>query len=138
MRRLFCLLLLAFAAPALAQRGEQLATDSQQPATGPIVFAYFKEPGNQGIYFALSRDGYTFTPLNDGQPWLKPDTPGEIMCDIFITRDPSGEGFLAVWTWAWRGSTLGTASSSRSHDVVAPDRSPDHEGCPRRPKRLGA
>ena len=80
-------------------------------APGAIVFAYFKEPGNQGIYFALSRDGYTFTPLNDGQPWLKPDTPGEIMRDVFITRDPTGHGFRAVWTWAWKGSTLGTASS---------------------------
>jgi hypothetical protein len=82
-----------------------------KPASGAIVFAYFKEPGNQGIYFALSRDGYTFTPLNDGEPWLKPTEPGEIMRDVFITRNPSGSGFRAVWTWAWKGSTLGTASS---------------------------
>lgn len=81
------------------------------PAPGAIVFAYFKEPGNQGIYFALSRDGYTFTPLNDGQPWLKPSKPGEIMRDIFITRDPAG-GFRAVWTWGWRGTSLGSASSA--------------------------
>jgi hypothetical protein len=68
-----------------------------KPASGAIVFAYFKEPGNQGIYFALSRDGYTFTPLNDGEPWLKPTEPGEIMRDVFITRNPSGSGFRAVW-----------------------------------------
>ena len=80
-------------------------------APGPIVFAYFKEPGNQGIYLALSRDGYTFTPLNDGQPWLKPTKPGEIFRDIFITHDVSGSGFRAVWTWGWRGTSLGTASS---------------------------
>ena len=82
------------------------------PAPGAIVFAYFKEPGDQGIYFALSRDGYTFTPLNDGQPWLKPSKPGEIMRDVFVTRDHDGSGFRAVWTWGWHGSSLGTASSA--------------------------
>jgi hypothetical protein len=107
MTRLLCLLLLAVTAPSLTQARAQTAAPD-----GATVFAYFKEPGSQGIYFALSRDGYTFIPLNDGQPWLKPDTPGEIMRDVFITREPSGKGFRAVWTWAWKGSSLGTASSS--------------------------
>jgi hypothetical protein len=79
-------------------------------AQDATLFAYFKEPGSQGIYLALSRDGYTFTPLNDGQPWLKPEVPGEIMRDVFLTRTPAG-GFRMVWTWNWKGSTLGTASS---------------------------
>ncbi len=101
-------LTLAISCPA-----QPVTADSQLTTPGGAwIFAYFKEPGNQGIYFALSRDGYTFTPLNDGQPWLKPDTPGEVMRDIFITRDPASHGFRAVWTWAWKGSTLGTASSS--------------------------
>jgi hypothetical protein len=99
-----------YAQPAPHAAAVQTSADAT-PAPGAIVFAYFKEPGDQGIYFALSRDGFTFVPLNDGQPWLKPDTPGEIMRDIFITRDPNGHGFRAVWTWAWKGSTLGTASS---------------------------
>ena len=30
-------------------------------ASGAWLFIYFKEPGNQGIYFALSRDGYHYT-----------------------------------------------------------------------------
>jgi hypothetical protein len=105
MRRILCFAaILAFTASVWAQ-GTAVGTQ------GAIVFAYFKEPGTQGIYFALSRDGYTFTSLNDGQPWLKPEAPGEIMRDVFITRNPSGDGFRAVWTWAWKGSTLGTASS---------------------------
>ena len=48
-------------------------------AEDAYVFAYFKEPGSQGIYLALSRDGYKFEPLNDGQPWVKPEHDGEIM-----------------------------------------------------------
>ncbi len=79
-------------------------------AQDPTVFAYFKEPGTQGIYFALSQDGYTFTPLNDSQPWITPTQPNQIMRDIFITHDPAG-GYRAVWTWNWKGSTLGTAHS---------------------------
>lgn len=80
-------------------------------AEDAYVFAYFKEPGSQGIYLALSRDGYKFEPLNDGQPWVKPEHEGEIMRDVFITRNPSGEGFRMVWTWGWRGSSLGYAES---------------------------
>ena len=87
-------------------------TRAQTPAVAdPFVFAYFKEPGTQGIYLALSRDGYTYTPLNDGQPWLKPDQPGEIMRDVFITRNPGGRGFRMVFTWAWRGNSIGISGS---------------------------
>jgi hypothetical protein len=50
---------------------------------GAWLFAYFKDPADQGIYFALSRDGLHYTPLNDGEAWVKPDQPGELM------RDPS-------------------------------------------------
>jgi hypothetical protein len=80
-------------------------------AKDAYVFAYFKEPGSQGIYLALSRDGHTYTPLNDGQPWVKPEQPGEIMRDVFITRNPSGKGFRMVWTWGWKGNSLGYADS---------------------------
>ena len=87
-----------------------IASFAQTP-DGPYVFAYFKEPGTQGIYLALSRDGYTFTPLNDGQPWIKPEQPGEIMRDVYITRQPNNDGFRMVWTWGWKGNSLGTAFS---------------------------
>lgn len=81
-------------------------------AEDAYVFAYFKEPGSQGIYLALSRDGFKFMPLNDGQPWVKPEQPGEIMRDVFITRNPSGVGFRMVWTWGWKGNSLGYAEST--------------------------
>jgi hypothetical protein len=78
---------------------------------GAWVFAYFKEPANQGIYLALSRDGLHYTPLNDGEPWLKPSEPEELMRDIYITRTPGGHGFRAVWTWGWHGNSMGTSES---------------------------
>jgi hypothetical protein len=81
-----------------------------QPTHGAWLFIYFKEPGNQGIYFALSRDGLRYTPLNDGQPWVAPTQPGELMRDVFLTRGLDGQ-FQMVWTWNWRGNSLGHASS---------------------------
>jgi hypothetical protein len=50
------------------------------------------------------------TPLNDGQSWVAPTHPGEIMCDVYLTRGP-GNRFHMVWTWNWRGNSLGYASS---------------------------
>ncbi len=80
------------------------------PAQAAWVFAYFREPGNQGIYLALSRDGYHWTPLNDDQPWVRPQYPNEIMRDVFLTRGPDHK-FRMVWTWGWHGNSLGYAES---------------------------
>ena len=77
---------------------------------GAWLFIYFKEPGSQGIYFPLSRDGYHYTPLNDGQPWVAPVQSGELMRDVFLTRGPDGL-FHMVWTWNWHGNSLGYATS---------------------------
>lgn len=93
-RRLAC----AFLFPLLASAAE------------PIVFAYFKEPANMGVFFATSADGYRWQPQNGGRPWLPPQFPGELMRDPFLTRGPDGE-FHMVWTWAWRGTSIGYAHS---------------------------
>lgn len=81
-----------------------------QKKHGAWVFAYFQEPANQGIYLALSRDGYHYTPLNGGQPWVVPSHPGELMRDVYLTRGPD-HLFHMVWTWNWHGNSLGYASS---------------------------
>ena len=62
--------------------GKQERSAPANTEAGPFVFAYFKEPGTQGIYLALSRDGYTYTPLNDGEAWLKRRVPGEIFREV--------------------------------------------------------
>lgn len=81
------------------------------PAQDAWVFAYFKEPGTQGIYLAISHDGYHWKALNDGQPWVKPQLPGEVMRDVFLTRGPDHR-FHMVWTWSWHGNSLGYAESA--------------------------
>lgn len=102
---LACLILACPNAPAQASAPHQPAA-----SPGAWLFAYFKEPGNQGIYLALSRDGLHYTPLNDGQPWVVPSQLGELMRDVFLTCGPDGR-FQMVWTWNWHGDTLGHASS---------------------------
>lgn len=79
-------------------------------AKDKYLFVYFKEPGNDGIYFALSDDAYHWQPLHDGNPWVKTTSPGEVMRDVFLTRGPDHE-FHMVWTWGWRGQSIGYAHS---------------------------
>lgn len=76
----------------------------------PLLFVYFKEPANMGVFFATSEDGYRWTPQNGGRPWLPVQHPGELMRDPFVTRGPDGE-FHMVWTWGWRGASIGYAHS---------------------------
>ncbi len=77
---------------------------------GPLLFVYFKEPANMGVFFATSNDGYHWQPRNDGKVWLPIQHQGELIRDPFITRGPDGE-FHMVWTWAWRGTSIGYAHS---------------------------
>ena len=79
-------------------------------AAEPMLFVYFKEPANMGIFFAASNDGLHWQPLNAGKPWLPIEHAGELMRDPFLTRGPDQE-FHLVWTWAWRGASLGYAHS---------------------------
>ena len=74
------------------------------------LFTYFKDPGSSGVYFALSNDGYHFTPLNDGNPVVPPAQKGELMRDAFLTRGPDKD-FHMVWTWEWRDTKIGYAHS---------------------------
>lgn len=75
-----------------------------------FLFSYFIEPAKSGVYYALSSDGYHWSPLNDGKPVIAPQYAGELTRDIFITRGPDKK-FHAVWTWGWREKSIGYAQS---------------------------
>lgn len=76
-----------------------------------LVFAFFRNNGEDGLYLATSADGLRWTPLHGDQPLLRP-TVGEskLMRDPSITRGPDGT-FHMVWTTSWEGQTIGYASS---------------------------
>ena len=63
-----------------------------------------------GVFYAISDDGYKFQPLNGGKPWIPIEHPGELMRDPFLTRGPDHQ-FHLVWTWGWRGQSIGYATS---------------------------
>ena len=59
--------------------------DSNEPYVG-YLFAYFNgnAPWQEQICFALSADGYNYTPLNDGKPIISSDT----IANKKAVRDP--------------------------------------------------
>jgi hypothetical protein len=76
------------------------------------LFAYFyHDRQEEGFRLAWSADGYAFTMLGEGRPYLRP-TVGEekIMRDPALYRSEDGL-FHLVWTTGWNGKTIGYASS---------------------------
>ncbi|MFB3776300.1 MAG: glycoside hydrolase family 43 protein [Bryobacteraceae bacterium] len=61
------------------------------------LLVYFKDQ-TQSAYFAISRDGYTFTDVNDGQPVFDGTLLAEQkgVRDPHITRGPDGAFYLAM------------------------------------------
>ncbi len=73
------------------------ARDLEEKDFGGYVMVYFKDQ-TQSAYMAISRDGYTFTDLNDGQPILDGAKLAEQkgVRDPHITRGPDGGFYLAM------------------------------------------
>ena len=61
------------------------------------LFTYFtgNAPQEEQICYALSKDGYNFTPLNDGEPVIKSDTIAFTQCvrDPHLLRGEDGKTF---------------------------------------------
>jgi hypothetical protein len=82
-----------------------------------FLYAFFRDPGSSGVYFALSEDGYRFEALNGDKPWIAPQHEKMLMRDPYLTRGPDGVYHL-LWTWGWLRDTvsgqlrIGHASSS--------------------------
>jgi hypothetical protein len=74
------------------------------------LFAGFKGGSEDGVYYALSQDGFHWTLANGGKPVVKQTESGELMRDPFVQRAPDGS-FVMVWTWSWHNGTIGFASS---------------------------
>jgi len=83
-----------------------------QKNNGGWLFAGFKDNSADGVYFAVSTDGYHWDLVNDGKPVVAQTEPNELMRDPFIQRAPDNT-FRMVWTWAWgKPAVIGYASSS--------------------------
>lgn len=85
-----------------------------QPPTGdpaaPLLFTSFRGNGEDGLHLAASEDGYTWTPLRNDKPLLRPEVGGGLMRDPQILQGPDGT-FHMVWTTAWNKHGIGYANS---------------------------
>ncbi|BBF68444.1 glycoside hydrolase family 43 protein [Sphingomonas bisphenolicum] len=106
-RRDFALGLGALALTSCATR--RMAQDKD-----PLVFAYFTTglTGEaDGLKLAVSDDGFAFRPLAGGRSLLVPQV-GEkkLLRDPFLFHD--GRTYHLLWTTAWKGVTIGHATSA--------------------------
>lgn len=76
------------------------------------LFAYFTGNGKDGLHYAASLDGFTWTTLNDGRSYLTPAVGNsKLVRDPCILRGADGT-YHMVWTSGWNEDNLGYASST--------------------------
>jgi hypothetical protein len=97
-------LLLALTLPAPAQKSAP-GPPADLASNSPWLFAGFKGNGEDGVYYAISPDGYHWTIANQDRPVFHQTSPNELMRDPFLQRGPDGT-FHLVWTWSWRSPTV--------------------------------
>lgn len=75
------------------------------------VFSTFREPNNDGLYLAYSKDGLVWEDLKG--PYLAPEVgESKIMRDPSLSKSPDGT-YHMVWTTDWKGGNgFGYASST--------------------------
>ena len=64
---------------------------------GAYLFTYFSDP-THALFMAISYDGYTFTPVNNGEPIISGDSIAEQhgIRDPHIYRAPNGKFYIAM------------------------------------------
>ena len=90
-------------APALAGDKKTAKEEPKDPnAMVAYLFTYFNsnDPKDEQICYAISDDGYNFTPLNHGKPVISSDTIAYTQCvrDPHILRCEDGKTFYMVAT----------------------------------------
>ncbi|HET7898699.1 MAG TPA: hypothetical protein VFL47_13540, partial [Flavisolibacter sp.] len=93
--RLCLFLSLCFSLVATAQKKRRVPSEKDM---GAYLMVYFKDD-THGLYFALSKDGYSFTDVNQGNPVVAGDTIAEQkgIRDPYIYRHPqNGLFYLAL------------------------------------------
>jgi len=100
------LAMLSVAGPIACPAGGTPAADSE----APLLFTSFRGNGEDGLHLAWSKDGYTWKPLKNDKPLLRPEVGGGLMRDPQIVQGPDGT-FHMVWTTAWNKHGIGYASS---------------------------
>ena len=85
---------------------------AQQPLKNKVlVFASFRDNGQDGLHLAYSKDGYKWTALNNDSSFLTPTvSKDKLMRDPCIIKGADSL-FQMVWTVSWKDKGIGYASS---------------------------
>jgi len=84
---------------------------AQQKEKNVLLFAYFKDNGQDGLHLAWSKDAYEWQELNNGLSFLTPAAGDDkLMRDPCIIKGADGL-FHMVWTVSWKEKSIGYASS---------------------------
>ncbi len=98
------MLMAVIAMPTFGAKEKTTVAEEQQDPNEMVayLFTYFNSnaPEDEQICYALSDDGYNFTPLNDGAPVISSDTIALTQCvrDPHILRCEDGKTFYMVCT----------------------------------------
>ncbi len=89
-----CILFLFVIILSDSVKSQSVSTEKDMKA---YLFTYFSDP-THSLFMAVSRDGYTFTAVNEGQPVLAGDTIADQkgIRDPHIYRGPDGAFYLAM------------------------------------------
>jgi hypothetical protein len=87
-------LLLLLSSTAFSKKKPKQLTEKDM---GAYLMVYFKDD-THGLYFAISKDGYSFTDVNNAKPVIAGDTIAEQkgIRDPYIMRGPDGMFYLAL------------------------------------------
>jgi len=77
---------------------------------GTYLFSYFIGNGEDGLHFAGSRDGLSWSVLGGGRSYLTPAVGSKLMRDPCIVLGPDGV-YHMVWTTGWWDQGIGIAHS---------------------------
>lgn len=87
------------------------STAQENQKDSVLLFAYFKNNGEDGLHLAYSKDGYHYTALNKDSSFLTPViSKDKLMRDPCIIKGADGL-FHIVWTVSWNAKGIGYASS---------------------------
>ena len=93
--------------------GSASPTTAEAPDTNTVLlFSFFRDNGQDGLFLAWSRDGLKWTELKPpGKSFLRPKVGGRLMRDPCLALGPDG-AFHMVWTTGWgKPPVIGYASS---------------------------
>ena len=94
MKRYLFIILIALVTLSTTAKSKRALTEKDM---GAYLFTFFSDP-THGLFMAISYDGYTFTPVNNGEPIISGDSIAEQhgIRDPHIYRAPNGKFYIAM------------------------------------------